>query len=349
MNKGFGSLLTLGPGKRDHLIGLRTALGVFVPLVSLLLMDRLDLTVFAVFGAFTGVYGRVQGYGNRLAAQAKAGTVFLVVMALAMVASTHLVDHADPSRGTWMIVGLTTLVAGVASVVVAWLRLRPAGSLFHIFAFAAIASMPTQPSMVQGLGTALLTICFAILLGLLGILRPGYRTLAPFIKARPVGAAERRTILLDGVGYLVAAGLAGSAAALLGPVLSTGHPYWAMVSAVVPLVGHSTVHRIRRGLHRVLGTIVGLGLMALIVVAHPPIWVLILVIGAAQFAAEMFVTRNYFIAQIFVTPLALVGVSLMTGPTVQLFYDRALETLLGSAIGVLVVLAPKLWWGQRTV
>lgn len=156
-------------------------------------------------------------------------------------------------------------------------------------------------------------------------------------------------ILLEGVGYLVAAGLAGSAAALLGPALSTGHPYWAMVAAVVPLVGHTTAHRIRRGLHRVLGTLVGLGLMALIVVAHPPVWALILVIGAAQFAAEMFVTRNYFIAQIFVTPLALVGVSLVTGPSVQLFYDRALETVLGSAIGVLVVLAPKFWWGQRTV
>ncbi|GAA4366865.1 FUSC family protein [Paeniglutamicibacter cryotolerans] len=349
MNKGIGSLLTLGPGNRDHLIGLRTALGIFVPLVTLLLLDRLDLTVFVVFGAFTGIYGRVQGYGNRLYAQARAGAVFLVVMALAMAASTYLIDHKDPSRGTWTIVGLTALMAGVASVVVAWLRLRPAGSLFHIFAFAAIASLPAQPPVAQGLGTALATIVFSILLGLAGILRPGYRSLAPFIPRRPVGAVERRMILLEGVGYLVAAGLAGSAAALLGPALSTGHPYWAMVAAVVPLVGHTTAHRIRRGLHRVLGTLVGLGLMALIVVAHPPVWALILVIGAAQFAAEMFVTRNYFIAQIFVTPLALVGVSLVTGPSVQLFYDRALETVLGSAIGVLVVLAPKFWWGQRTV
>lgn len=349
MNKGYGSLLTMGPGNRDHLIGLRTAVGIFVPLATLLVFDRLDLTVFVVFGAFTGIYGRVQGYGNRLYAQAKAGMVFLVVMALAMLTSTYLIQPAGPALDTWLIVGLTTLVAGVASVVVAWLRLRPAGSLFHIFAFAAIASLPSQPPVAQGLGAALATIVFSILVGLTGIVRPGYRSLAPFLPSRPVGSDERRVILLEGIGYLIAAGLAGSVAALLGPVLSTGHPYWAMVSAVVPLVGHTSERRIRRGLHRVLGTLVGLLLMALIVVAQPPIWILILVIGAAQFGAEMFVARNYFIAQIFVTPLALVGVSLVSGATMQLFYDRALETVLGSLIGVLVVLAPKLWWGHRTV
>lgn len=44
-------LFTLGPAPADHGIAIRCALGVFLPMAALLLLDRLDLSVFAVFAA----------------------------------------------------------------------------------------------------------------------------------------------------------------------------------------------------------------------------------------------------------------------------------------------------------
>lgn len=52
---------------KDHHPALRCAVGVFVPLFMLVLLGRLDLAIFASFGAFTGIYGRREPHGIRFA------------------------------------------------------------------------------------------------------------------------------------------------------------------------------------------------------------------------------------------------------------------------------------------
>ena len=39
----------------------------------------------------------------------------------------------------------------------------------------------------------------------------------------------------------------------------------------------------------------------------PPTWMVVLLMGAAQFGTEKLDNRNYFFAQAFVTPMALLG------------------------------------------
>lgn len=70
-----------------------------------------------------------------------------------------------------------------------------------------------------------------------------------------------------------------------------------MIAAVVPLVGHSTRHRIARGVHRVLGTFGGLAILAVMIWWQPPLWAIVVVMGLCQFGAEMFMARNYFLGQ----------------------------------------------------
>ncbi len=330
-------LLTLGPGDKDPWIGVRCALGVFLPLVVLLGLDRLDLAIFAIFGAFTGIFGRVPGHRDRLRSQASAGALFVVLIGAAWTVNVLLVNHASPAGG-WVIVGLTTLVAWACSLATGFAQLRPAGSLFHIFCFAAIASIPEVPGLGVVLATAIATVTLSVVIGQVGRISTSRRTPWNVGGLRPQSPAVQTALRVESIGYLVAAGLAGTVALLMAPVLSTGHPYWAMVAAVVPLVGHTTRHRIARGLHRVLGTLAGLGIMALIIVADPNPWTIILFLGLAQFGAEMLITRNYFWAQVCVTPLALVGTALMAGMSTQLLYDRILETVIGSVIGVGVAL-----------
>lgn len=336
------SLITLGPAQQDHWIGLRTAVGIFAPLLVLLAFDRLDLMVFVVFGAFTGVYGRVDGYWNRLRMQVRSGVLFFVVIALALAASNWWIEHQDPELKSWQVVLSTTLIAGACSVAAGFLRLRPAGSLFHIFAFAAIASIAQPAPAFQALAATAVTIVFQILIGASGAIGQ-WANVWQRSPLPPLSDNVRSAIWWEGLFYILTAGVAGVIANIVGSRLDAGHNYWAMVAAVVPLVGHTTRLRVRRGVHRVLGTLVGMILMAALVVLNPPLLVLVICIGLFQFMAEILVIRNYLLAQIFVTPLALVGVSLVSGLSTAVMYDRIVETLIGSAVGILGVLAGSLF------
>jgi uncharacterized membrane protein YccC len=63
-----------------------------------------------------------------------------------------------------------------------------------------------------------------------------------------------------------------------------------------------------------------------------------------QFGAEMFIIRQYLLAQLFVTPLALISTLLVVpSPPDILLRDRIIETVTGAAVGIAVVLAPGAW------
>ncbi|WP_286161175.1 FUSC family protein [Arthrobacter sp. MYb213] len=339
------SLVTLGPARKDHWIGLRTGIGVFAPLIFLLLINRLDLMVFVVFGAFTGVYGRVDGYWNRLRMQSRSGLLFFIVIGLALCASNFWIDHDNPELKAWQIVGATTLIAGICSVVTGFLRLRPGGSLFHIFAFAAIASIAKPAPFAEAMFAAAATILLALIIGASGALGQ-WSSLWKRTPLPPLSDNVRKAIWWEGLFYVLTAGVAGALANIIGSQLEAGHNYWAMVAAVVPLAGHTTALRVRRGVHRVLGTLAGMLLIALLIVLNPAMWILVVFIGLFQFLAEMLVMRNYFLAQVFITPLALVGTSLITGLSTAVMYDRVVETVIGSAVGILGVLVGS-WFGTR--
>lgn len=341
----LAEMFSIAPANKDHHPALRCAVGVFVPLITLVLLDRLDLAIFASFGAFAGIYGRGEVHGTRFVLQLRAGLLMLLVMLVAaLTARIAPALGLDALAAAWLLVLATTLVAGAASVAISWLRLRPAGSLFHIFAFAAIASIPQQPPVWEGMLVAVLTTVLSLVIGFSSRIVPSHRTSWAWPAPIRRTEGERRAAWLEGSGYLVAAGLAGSSATLAGQWLGFGHAYWAMVAAVVPLGGHSTVHRVRRGVQRIIGTVLGLALLAVILLLGLAPWQTVLVIALCQFGAELYIARQYVLAQLFVTPLALISTLLVVpaSPT-ALLRDRIIETLIGAGVGIAVVLAPTLW------
>lgn len=54
------------PHAGDHRVALRAAVSVAVPLLALWTIDRLDLSVYASFGAFAALYGRRDAYPDRI-------------------------------------------------------------------------------------------------------------------------------------------------------------------------------------------------------------------------------------------------------------------------------------------
>nr|WP_233206010.1 FUSC family protein [Cryobacterium sp. Y82] len=98
-------------------------------------------------------------------------------------------------------------------------------------------------------------------------------------------------------------------------------------------------HSVSRAVHRMIGTTLGVGLTALVLLPGPPVAVLILVIALGQFGAEILIGRHYGAALLFVTPLALTVVHLTSPvPVPALLVDRVLETVLGSVIALAIVL-----------
>jgi hypothetical protein len=333
----LSQLFKLGPFGNDHFVGYRVGAGVLVPLLALILLDRIDLAVYAVFGAFVGIYSRAPLHTDRLATQIKAAALTWVIILAAWFTGDAVVHGATDPSTRWWLVGVTAVVASLSSILTAFLRLRPAGSLFQVFAFAAVASVPHQAPLSEAMLTVTATMFLGLILGQIGRVVPKYRTERRLSDVKPFSARMRRAIWQEGLANLTAAGLAGAVAALVAEPLNMGHIYWAMVAGVVPLAGHTTGKRMVRAVHRVLGTAVGLGVMALIILLQPAPWLAVVLIGLSQFAVECFVIRNYFWGMVFVTPLALIGTSLGRQMDFDVLYDRAVETAIGLVVGLIVV------------
>lgn len=330
-------LFTLAPGHKDHRVGLRVALCVLTPLLVLILINRLDLAPFAVFGAFAAVYSRGVNHVERLLMQIRgAGLMWFVVLAAWFTGHFIVQGHVTQAGGIWL-VGTTTVVATLASIAAGLMRLRPGGALFSIFAFASVASLPPLAGLGDAMFTTTATMVLALILGQLARVAPSHRTPRELEYASALTRQARTIVFREGAACFVAVALTGAIALLLSSPLGTGHVAWALVAAVVPLVGHSTRHRTIRAVHRALGTAVGLGIMAVVVAVQPQPWLAVIIVAVCQFCAELFVIRNYFWAQVFVTPMALIGVSLSTSPQWSFLYDRAIETVIGLAVGLVVV------------
>ena len=76
---------------------------------------------------------------------------------------------------------------------------------------------------------------------------------------------------------------------------------------------------------------------------------MVLIIAACQFGAEMLIARQYFLAQVCVTPLALLSTLLVVRvDPLDLLHDRFIDTVIGAVVGVAVVTAPSAWRRLRS-
>ncbi|MDQ0798678.1 FUSC family protein [Arthrobacter sp. SLBN-112] len=346
------ALHRLEPANADHLAALRVALSVAVPSLILLAIGRTDLIIYAVFGALTGMYGRSEPHQLRLRHQSQAALVLLSGVAVGVALS---VNHLH----SWWLVAVEATLAGVGSVYADRVRLKPNGPFFGILALGACASVPAAVpwhiAMLIAGGSAL----FSIAVGFSGwIRRKSWQPGAT--RAVPPSPAGRRKLVVHAARYVTAVGAAGT----IGVLSGSGHPHWAMAAAAVPLAGADLPSSVRRGIHRIVGTFLGLAVTAVVILPAP--WtlaglypgfqepvrqaqVLALLVILFQFATELFMTRHYGLAMVWFTPVILLMTQLASPvePGV-LILERAVETLVGALLGILVVVAVRRS-GSRTM
>ncbi|PPF75620.1 FUSC family protein [Pseudoclavibacter sp. Z016] len=373
---GWRDLVTMGPYRRDHWVALRVALAIGAPLVLLWATGSMQLAIFAVFGAFTSVYGRGLDVFARLRLQSIAAGALLVSVGVGALISL------SPERGL-LVLPIAAAWAFLMSLLGDRVRWAPPGPMFQIFALAAIAALAVDGAvLLRGLGVAVVTAVWSLLLGLVfgavgelvdrgraaraagggagapaqapgpafsgpaaaGATASGASaTGAPASGASAVGSLSTGSIRSVrparstpvGRAWMFAVGtlVAGAIPLLIG----IGHPYWAMVSAIAGLSAATGFHRVLRATHRLVGTVLGLGVAAVLMAFEPSGLVVVLLVIALQGGVELFIVRNYTLGLLFLTPLVLVMGRLAGDVSAgQLLLERGVETLIGVAVAVAI-------------
>ncbi|WP_284742309.1 FUSC family protein [Amycolatopsis sp. RTGN1] len=334
-----GLLAGRGPAAGEWLHAGRVGAGLLVPGLALLLAGRPDLMIYAVLGSFAGMYGRAESRPLRLRHQVQAGLVLLIGVATGVFLAAY---HARP----WVLVVVEAGFACVAALVTNRLGLSPRGPFFGIFALGATAVVPVdRVAPWVALSICVATIVFCVLIGFAGAPRP--HTEDPLSGS---GSACGRAacgpgwrlscVAIHSARYALAISAAGSCGLLLG----VEHANWAMASAAVPLAAADVRNRLHpgirsvidRSIHRMLGTLAGLGVSALLLLPRLGETLLALFVIALLFPTELFMVRHYGLALGFFTPLIMVMTELAApAEPMTLLTDRVVDTLIGVCTGVL--------------
>ena len=331
----------LGPANNDRLSAVRVALSVAVPGLFLILIGRPDLMMYAVFGALTGMYGRNETHQLRLKHQAQAALFLMSGLTIGVFLS---VNHIH----SWWLVLVATLFAGAGSLYADAVRLKPIGPFFGILALGACASVPTNVPLTTAVLIGAASAAFSLAVGFGGWFRRrnwvvGAGRDVPVFRGPQGQTALMRAVLVHAARYSLAVGAAGS----IGVLSGSGHPHWAMAAAAVPLAGADLPSRVHRGIHRIVGTFLGLGIVAVVLFPGPlsllqyfpgqTAVVLAVLVVLCQFPTELFMARHYGWAMVFFTPVILLIAQLASpmDPGV-LVLERAIETFVGAVVGIAV-------------
>lgn len=327
-------LISLGPYRGELGVALRAGVSVGIPLLVLWWTGHIELALYASFGSFAALFGRTVPIRPRLGMQAAAGATLVGSVLLGVA-----IGMSD--LRSWLVIPIAAVWATVIAMLAHRQRWHPPGPLFPIFALGACSSVPsaaTDLGVAAGIsiGAVLVSLAVTVLAGVAGRL---LRRSTSRVGTPPVGTSQpapewrlRHYPVRYAIGILIAGGLATA----LGVI---GHPYWAMVAVVVPMAAPDTSGRLLRAAQRLLGTLVGVLIAWLVLSLGLPVPALIVFAVIMQMGAELFVGRNYGAALLFVTPLALAMVQLAHPlPIPELVRDRALETLLGVVVAVVITL-----------
>ncbi|MCM0614977.1 FUSC family protein [Paenarthrobacter sp. TYUT067] len=317
---------TSGPG---HAV--RVSVAVSAPLGLLLALGHPELTSHAVFGALSSVYGKNHAPGDRLRAQLLAAAALTIAVSLGA-----LVGVTGPASA-WSVL-LMSFLAVAGYLMTRRFGLLPVPSLFLVFAAGTTSFIPRDwGGAAIAFAVAAVSSLFGVLIGQTGGLftssRPKNVTVPQSTSLRKIFRAPgARTQMLQ---YTLGPLIAGGTATALG----LGHPYWAAVSATVPLAGAALAAQLSRATLRLVGTLLGIGLAALMITLLTQIWMLVVMVALLQIIIELTVARNYGIAVVCITPSALI-LSHLAAPTPVnvLVADRFVETALGVAVATAVLL-----------
>ncbi|MBV2364386.1 FUSC family protein [Streptomonospora sp. NEAU-YY374] len=131
-------------------------------------------------------------------------------------------------------------------------------------------------------------------------------------------------------------GITVTLAAVFGLAVGLDRYYWICITTTAVLQGGNVVLTVNRSAQRALGTLIGVVIGALLLMADLPLVASIALAAGFQGLTQLTVTRNFFYASIFLTPMGLILAHTASPyPVEQLAEARILDTVVGSLAGML--------------
>ncbi|MFJ4224145.1 FUSC family protein [Microbacterium sp. NPDC089695] len=320
------SLFALSPSRGPRWpVATQAALGISVPIAVMTLLGQAPLGYIAASGAFTVLFAGGASAVDRVRILPFIAGGLIVSAALGVTAS-----------GSPWLVGIGVVAVSVISAALCFgFRLGPPGPLFFVLVFGlsahVVASSPTPPLLYLAALAGGCLFSLAVAAAPLAIPRVRRRVARPFHELLPCPSLSRDARLL-----LLRVAIVAVVGVLLGLVIDPTRTYW-IVGSAIAVIGVAAARRaaLQRGLHRMLGTVVGAGAYALLALLHPSGLWLALMLGALQFAVELVVVRHYALALVFITPLVLLLTGAATGDigSMQVAVERIVDTVIGAALG----------------
>lgn len=328
-------LFTLAPSPHTRWpVALQAGLSISLPLLVFTIAGRPDIGLLTAPGAFVAIYASSQTTRER------ARTLPVVAAVLLACAAAGALAAGTPLA----LPGLVLITIATAAFCYGYALGAP-GPLFFVLVYGLAGHVVAPGDGATGVAPPILL--GALLIGVTSTYLIATAALVlPAVRRRPARSLQQ---LLPGprlrgdAGILVLrAAVVGIVGAVLGAwLVDPSRAYWA-VCAGVGVIGVTVSRRgaAVRGVQRLIGTFVGVGVFALIAGVPVPALVLPLVLGVLQFVVEYIVVRNYALALVFITPLVLlITTTAVTGADPgQLMTVRALDTVIGAVAGALSAL-----------
>ena len=322
------SLFALSPSRGPRWqLGLQAALGIAVPIAVMTLLGQPMLGYIAASGAFTVLFA-----GSLPVVERAVMLPFVAAGLIACAALGVAAAHTPPL----IAIGIV-LVAALSATLAFGFRLGPPGPLFFVLVFGLSATVVrSAPITPLGYIAAISAGCaFSYLVAVSPLLLARVRAHQPRplrdLFPGPSWDADARMLVLR----VVLVSIAGVVVSLF---LDPARAYW-IVGAAVAVVGLASSRRaaLQRATHRMLGTVAGAGVYALLAMLHPTGLWLALLLGVLQFSIELVVVRHYALALTLITPLVLLLLGAATGSTgdMSVALERVIDTLAGAALGAL--------------
>lgn len=296
-----------------------------VPIAVMTLLGFPILGYIAASGAFTVLFAGAAPVVERARV--------LPFVAAGLTVSATL--GAFAGANIWLVsIGIVFVALAVAALAFGF-RLGPPGPLFFVLAFGLSAQVTAHAEITALAYTAAMAsgCLFSYLVALSPLLIPRVRSHEPrpLRELLPGPALDAPSRML-----LVRVAIVAVLGVVIGLFVDPDRSYW-IVGAAIAVIGVAADRRaaFERGLHRMLGTVLGVGVYALLALLHPSgLWIA-LILGILQFSVELVVVRHYALALMIITPLVLLLTGAATGQigSMDVALERVIDTVVGALLG----------------
>ncbi len=314
-------LFELKPGTRPWHFSLVTALCVGTPVLISAYFKHPQYGMLSAIGAMVFLYMPQAGIAKRMIRLAWSAIGFLICFALGASCSF------DPFISACMLASITMLTTIICRLYL----IPPPGSIFFIMIATIAVTLPFNLALIPlQVGLIAIGSTFACLMAFiysLLIVRHTAPLNASTSPKRPIKEIIHETLVM---------GIFVGGSYLLAKYMQFDHPYWVPISCAAIMQGATFTAVWHRKIHRIFGTIIGMGLTWIIFSFSPSTMQIGFIIIALDFMIQTLVARNYALAVIFITPLTvLFAESTISIPLNLLVMSRLTDIVVGSAIGLI--------------